>query len=105
MITVANIRTTKVGEYVGRAMPRQRLAGSALGNPFPVPQFSREEALERFQDWLTHQLQSDTPQRREIERLTELARAGDLVLLCWCAPEPCHADVIKAEIERRLAAE
>lgn len=102
MITVASIRTTRAGEYIGRRMPRQRLAGSPLGNPFPVPQFSREEALERYQDWLADQLQRDTPARREFDRLVALARAGDLTLLCWCAPLACHGDIIKTQIECAL---
>ena len=102
MIVVANIRTTRAGEYIGRCMPRQRLAGSPLGNPFPVPQFSREEALERYQDWIVEQLERDTPARREFDRLVALARAGDQTLLCWCAPRACHGDIVKALIERAL---
>ena len=106
MITVANIRQTKSGEYIGRAMPRQRLVGSPLGNPYKLdPGDTREAIINVYAGWLAKRLQDDTPQRREIERLTDLARAGDLVLLCWCAPQSCHGDVIKAEIERRLAVE
>jgi len=101
-IIVANIRTTTIGVYVGRPMPRQRLPGSPLGNPFPVPQFSRQEALERYEDWLDDQLTRDTPARREFERLVALARVGDVTLLCWCAPRACHADIIKARIEKIL---
>ena len=103
MITVANIRTTKIGVYVGRAMPRQRLAGSPLGNPYRLdPGDTREAIINVYAGWLAKRLIDDTPQRREIERLTELARRGDLVLLCWCAPLPCHADVIKELIERAV---
>jgi len=35
-----------------------------------------------------------------------LARLGELrgkALGCWCAPEPCHADVLIGELERRGA--
>jgi hypothetical protein len=34
-----------------------------------------------------------------------LARLGELrgrALGCWCAPLPCHADVLIAELERRM---
>ena len=101
-IIVANIRATRTGVYVGRPMPRQRLPGSPLGNPFPVPQFSRDEALERYTDWLDDQLQRDTPARRAFDQLVAQARMGDLTLLCWCAPRACHADILKARIEQAL---
>ncbi|UQN09274.1 DUF4326 domain-containing protein (plasmid) [Deinococcus sp. QL22] len=32
-------------------------------------------------------------------------RAGEsLLLICWCAPLACHADVIKEEVERLVQA-
>lgn len=102
-ITVANIRTTKDGVYIGRRMPRQRLDGSPLANPYKLdPGDTREAIINVYRGWLSKRLSSDTPQEREIERLTELARHGDLVLLCWCAPLSCHGDVVKAIIEERL---
>mgnify|MGYP000878064824 CR=1 FL=1 len=105
MITVANIRTTKQGEYIGRAMPRQRLVGSPLGNPYRLtPGVARWVPIAQYRDWLKGQLTADTPQRREFDRLVALARQGDLTLLCWCAPQSCHGDVvaelIRAELER-----
>ena len=101
VITVANIRQTKDGEYIGRAMPGRK--GSPLGNPYRLtPGVARWVPIAQYRDWLEFRLESDTPQRREIERLTEIARAGDLVLLCWCAPQSCHGDVVKALIEARL---
>lgn len=103
-ITVANIRHTKKGVYIGRAMPRQGLKASPLGNPYKLlKDCPRWVPIAQFQEWLEWQMENDSPARREIERLTEMARQGDLVLLCWCAPLSCHGDVVKAEIERRLA--
>jgi len=37
-------------------------------------------------------------------RPDRLARLGELcgkALGCWCAPAPCHADVLVGEVERR----
>ena len=103
MITVANIRHDKNGVYIGRAMPRQGLTGSPLGNPYKLgPGDERAAVIARYAEWLDARLEDATsPQAREMARLTDLARAGDLVLLCWCAPETCHGDVIKARIEVR----
>ncbi|MFM9102080.1 MAG: DUF4326 domain-containing protein, partial [Cyanobium sp.] len=36
-----------------------------------------------------------SPQERELRRLLEQARAGELELLCWCQPLPCHAEVVR----------
>jgi len=37
--------------------------------------------------------------RLEVFRLARLAKKGDLYLGCWCAPLPCHGDVVKKAIE------
>lgn len=95
-ITVVNVRTDKRSEviYIGRRV-RGR-AGSPLGNPFKV---GEHDPIGAYRRWLWEQLQSDTPARREIERLVALHNAGqDLLLGCWCKPGPCHGDVVKSAI-------
>lgn len=63
--------------YVGRP--------SKWGNPFVIGKDgTREEVIDRYERWLL--LES-----RLVGDLEEL-RGRDLV--CWCAPEPCHADVL-----------
>ncbi len=73
--------------YVGRALYRGgwRLAGSPLANPYrPGRDGTPAEVVARYREHL-------------------LGRADLLALLpalrgrrigCWCAPMPCHADVI-----------
>jgi hypothetical protein len=98
LITVVNVRYDKRPEiiYIGRRV-RGR-AGSPLGNPFKANE--HDDPIGLYQVWLAEQLQNDTPARREIERLARLHQAGqDLLLGCWCAPEPCHGDVVKAVVE------
>lgn len=102
MIAVKNQRLYKgVGIYVGRAMPK--LAGSALGNPYKVkPHGTHEldESLRLYRHWLWRHVQSETGEAyAELQRLKGLAGRGDLVLICWCAPAPCHADIIKICLE------
>lgn len=81
-------------------MPRR--PGSALGNPYKLQfECDRPKILAKYEYWLREQLKTDTPQRREIERLTDYSE--NLVLLCWCAPEKCHGDVVKKIIEEKLA--
>lgn len=97
MITIGKIRLGAIGEEVCRPSP--------LGNPFShrpsrlavtlVP--SRSEAIARYRAWLTDRLTDPTsPQAREVDRLLALYHAaGTLTLLCWCAPLPCHAEVVR----------
>ena len=86
MIKVVNKKTYDgPGEYVGRPSP--------LGNPFPIS-IGRRECIEKFRDWLYGQERTSAAWQ-EVSRLVRLYKAqGYLVLICWCAPLACHADVI-----------
>lgn len=84
MILVVNKRVVPCDVYVGRP--------SIWGNPFShlrgtMAQYrvaTREEAIARFETWIL-------TQPHLIARLPELRGR---VLGCWCAPLPCHADVL-----------
>jgi Domain of unknown function (DUF4326) len=39
----------------------------------------------------------------ELERLETLAKQGEITLLCWCSPLPCHCDKIADYLRWRLA--
>lgn len=63
--------------YVGRP--------SKWGNPFQVGRDGdRAEVIRKFTMWLL--------ERPMMLASTEELRGKDLV--CWCSPEPCHADVL-----------
>lgn len=65
--------------YVGRPSP--------YGNPFIIGKDgTREEVIKKFEDWLLNKADILYYRIRE-----ELA-GKDLV--CWCAPKPCHADIL-----------
>jgi hypothetical protein len=90
MIIVGNRKRGARGIYVGRPSP--------LGNPFAMRhETERDQVIRDYEDWLAEQLLD--PSSREMSRLAALARRQDLCLVCWCAPLPCHADVIKRTIE------
>ena len=68
------------GVYVGRGR------GSRWGNPFREGRDgTREEAIAKFEEYAIKRL------GREPNWLEPL-RGKDLI--CWCAPKPCHADVL-----------
>ncbi len=98
MIKVVNKRSGTPGEYIGRP--------SVLGNPFVIGRDgTRDEVIAKYRVWLNDQLHESEAVGRELSRLTDLARDGDLNLVCWCAPQACHGDVVKSCIEWMLSAD
>jgi hypothetical protein len=74
--------------YVGRP--------TRWGNPFKIGEHGdRDEVIELYRAWLMAPEQSDL---REQAR-NELAGKD---LACWCAPDPCHADVLLEVANTRL---
>lgn len=87
---------------LGSLLPGQVYVGrpSSLGNPYALGRDgSREQVIAQYRRWLWAQLQlPGSPQERELRRLLAQARSGELELLCWCAPLPCHAEVVRSAL-------
>ena len=123
-IEVGNIRDYIVGgkvkfpddgrsySYVGRAVNRYGLEESILHNPFPIcPGRTRKHSIADYRGWFPRAIKvgehyrrcqwrtKDTDMLDELARLRALAAQGDLLLLCWCHPKPCHASIIKEHLE------
>jgi uncharacterized lipoprotein YddW (UPF0748 family) len=107
-------REGEVRIYTGRAC--RGYEASPLGKPAWMTR-DKGPPLDQYRDWLREKLQTDTPQRREILRISHLLAEGQQVtLLCWCAktnegldssqePYRCHAQVIAKvteEVARRM---
>jgi len=94
-IRIENKRAYKGrGVYVGRP--------SVLGNTFRIGRDGdRNSVIKKNLRWLRKKYGERGEVYRELHRLAELARRGDLVLICWCAPKACHACLI-AYILREL---
>jgi hypothetical protein len=73
--------------YVGHSGTRHAWPESDFANPFHrEARLDREGVVARYRDWLTGE-----------PELLERIAAGELrgrALGCWCAPLPCHADVL-----------
>jgi hypothetical protein len=99
-ITISNRHTDRPqpGDcYIGRPSP--------LGNPFVLGRDGdRTVVIARYRTWLQEQLAVGpaNPAHTELHRLLVVAQRHSLRLVCWCAPLPCHGDVI-AELLRELA--
>lgn len=99
-IIVANKRNGAQGEYVGRCR------GSVLGNPFVLGRDGdRDEVIGKYRTWLRWRIAArDTRVCGELDRLAVIARTnGTLTLVCFCAPLPCHADVIRGVLLEMVA--
>ena len=82
--------------YIGRAMSMGgwRLPQSIWHNPFPVRVWGRQGCLDRYREYL-----EESP-----ELLEQLPTLCWQTLGCWCAPEPCHGDIL-AEYVRQIERE
>jgi hypothetical protein len=78
--------------YIGRANRYAGLPESPLANPHKARDYGRGSTLPHYRRWLWQRIQADDP------AVLAALRAIDeqTVLVCWCAPNPCHGDVIKA---------
>lgn len=80
--------------YIGRAMPGSTRpwvrAGSKWGNRFEIDlprrprDGTRDEVIAKYRRWIC-----DQP-----DLLAALGELEGHDLVCWCAPLPCHGDVL-----------
>ena len=82
---VVNLYRTPYDVYIGRPGKGKSAAACPWGNPFTIgPDGTRDGVIAKYEQWLQTQPQL-------LARLPELRgkRLG-----CFCAPQPCHGDVL-----------
>ena len=81
--------------YIGRRNTTYKLKESPLKNPFTTKQ-GRGNAIDLYKQYLfAHVQEGKGPVYDELVRIAKLYKEGEeVVLACWCAPKPCHGDVI-----------
>ncbi len=81
MPKVLNKRTDKIppdAVYVGRP--------SKWGNPLIIShRYPRERVVRHYKEWIMRKVEQDE---------LDLAELKGKNLVCWCAPLPCHADIL-----------
>lgn len=78
---VVNKRNNPYDVYIGR--------GGPWGNPFPVGRDgTRAEVIAKYRAWIT------SDDRVAVALRANLHRLQGKVLGCFCAPQPCHGDVL-----------
>ena len=76
--------------YVGRENRRYALRASRLANLYSVGTYGRTDAIDLYRWWLWDKIDGGDPMLIvDLNSLTD-----DTVLVCWCKPKICHADVI-----------
>jgi hypothetical protein len=82
---VVHCRREPYDAYIGRAMPRFGLAASKWANPFRAGyDGERREVIAKYGRWLSG----------EPELMAALPELREKTLGCWCAPQPCHGDLL-----------
>lgn len=89
---VVNLRKEPYDVYIGRENITYGLSESKWHNPFKTTQYSREDVLKMYEEYIIDSTLYD-----------ELHELEDKVLGCWCKPFECHGDVlVKLFYEKRL---
>ena len=72
--------------YVGRASPAYGLPASKWANRFMIGRDgAKEEVIKAYERWLRDE-------RPDLMAALHELRGKDLA--CWCAPKPCHGDIL-----------
>ena len=75
--------------YIGR--------GSILGNKFILGKDgTRVEVIDKYRDWLDDEMRRGKKVAKEVYRILRKAQNVKVLYLeCYCAPKPCHGDVLR----------
>jgi len=85
--------------YCGRPMAQTNWTAGPFANNVGKG-MERDAAIEAFREQLEADIQSKKGMYASLVRMVGLHLSRkDIVLVCWCKPAPCHADVVKATIE------
>lgn len=97
MIIVRNKKTFKEEDFEGKTIVYIG-RGSTFGNPYKMRNKSIDERKRVINEFKLIFYSNEGKEMRK--KAKELAlNHKDIVLLCWCYPDPCHGDIIKEYME------
>ena len=104
-VYVVNIRNG-LSDLEGETVIRIDRADPILGNPFRrdrrLDLNERKRVLALHAQHVHSDLQVKGPISRALDRLAAKVAEGETVALqCWCAPLPCHGDLLAELINRK----
>lgn len=88
--------------YIGR--------NSALGNPYPITEYrSRDTVIKDYEGWLINKIQTgDVGVLRMLNNIADKVLDGSnkpVGLICFCAPNRCHGEIIRKVINTTIKGE
>jgi hypothetical protein len=98
--------------YVGRS----KKISSPLGNPFThggkrtsLAKLSfptAKQAIEAYELFFDKMYGTNDEFTKAFDDIYEVYKSGkDIYLGCWCAPNPCHAEIIAKKLQQKLIKE
>ena len=77
---------------------------TVVGNPFPMhAETQRNEVCDKYEAYFNNIIAHPEDNKEFMDYLRNIYRVAkqtDVALGCWCAPKRCHAETIKAFIEK-----
>ncbi len=103
MIQIKSFRSGRITQpYDYRCDRANKILGNHPGQGLP-----RAEAIKAFGDYLAGNLaaKGKNPVKDEMNKIYALYKQyGRLNLFCWCAPLPCHTELIKDRLDAAIQA-
>ncbi|HMN10945.1 MAG TPA: DUF4326 domain-containing protein [Bellilinea sp.] len=89
------------GTYIGRGTMWGNQASHKDYPGVKVKVNTREEAVRWYLSWLREQYRYNLTIHNALDEWARQHRRGkEIVLICSCAPQACHGDIIKLAIEK-----
>lgn len=91
VVNMSKIKKLSPGDvYIGRYNARYGLVASPFANPFPITvSQDRDAVLEKYDEYIRGRISREMPLKIHLINLADADR-----LVCWCAPLPCHGDIL-----------
>lgn len=110
------IYNTKIEDHTSHPNNVPIYRGTLFGNPYTfngkrsnlakLSFRTREEAINAYRLYFHEMIAHDGEFKDAFDALYEKYKHGeDIFLQCFCAPEPCHGEVIKNALQQRLVKE
>jgi hypothetical protein len=105
VVNKKNHKITPIDFYIARPSP--------LGNPYSHKKSkfnciivdNRQKAIDNYEEWLKFKIKDNDPIIiNELKKLTDfyIKNNFNINLVCWCKPKPCHGDILKKFLEKKL---
>jgi hypothetical protein len=102
MIRIVNLKNYKLNK--DEVLIKVDRSNKILGNKFYMANEStRDLVCNQYREWFKEQIKMpNSDVLVELRSIYTIAKSNDISLGCWCAPKRCHAETIKAFLDKFL---